>query len=91
VDARHYDRRSTGRDLAVAGADGLPARRLVQLRGLDNAGVPSADRILPQLQQVQVGDILPQTPTAEDRFVVRAVEPQRALVLGDDAGSMTLL
>jgi PPOX class probable F420-dependent enzyme len=57
--------------------------------GLDNAAVPSADRILPQLQQVQVGDILPQTPTAEDRFVVRAVEPQRALVLGDNAGSMS--
>jgi PPOX class probable F420-dependent enzyme len=57
--------------------------------GLDNAGVPSVDRILPQLQQVQVGDILPMTPTAEDRFVVRAVEPQRALVLGDDAGSMS--
>ena len=57
--------------------------------GLDNAGVPSADRILPELQQLQVGDILPQTPTAEDRFVVRAVEPERALVLGDDAGSMS--
>ena len=57
--------------------------------GLDNAGVPSADQILPQFQQVQVGDILPMTPTAEDRFVVRAVEPQRALVLGDDAGSMS--
>jgi hypothetical protein len=57
--------------------------------GLDNQGVPSADRILPRLQQVQVGDILPQTPKAEDRFVVRAVEPERALVLGDDAGSMS--
>ena len=57
--------------------------------GLDNAAVPSADRILPDFQQVQVGDILPQTPTAEARFVVRAVEPERALVLGDDAGSMS--
>lgn len=57
--------------------------------GLDNGAVPSADRILPHFQQVQVGDILPMTPTAEDRFVVRVVEPQRALVLGDDAGSMS--
>ena len=57
--------------------------------GLDNAGVPSADQILPQFQQVQVGDILPQTPTAEDRFLVRAVEPERALILGDAAGSMS--
>jgi hypothetical protein len=38
---------------------------------------------------VQVGDIFPQTPKAEDRFVGQAVEPQRALVLGDDAGSMS--
>jgi hypothetical protein len=57
--------------------------------GLDNSGVPSADRILPEFQQVRVGDILPQTPTAEDRFVVRVVEPERALVLGDSAGSMS--
>jgi PPOX class probable F420-dependent enzyme len=57
--------------------------------GLDNAGVPSADRILPELQRVQVGDILPQTPKVEDRFVVRAVEPERVLVLGDAAGSMS--
>lgn len=57
--------------------------------GLDNAGVPSADRIIPEFQQVQVGDIFPQTPRAEDRFVVRSVEPERALVLSDDAGSMS--
>lgn len=57
--------------------------------GLDNAGVRSADRIIPEFRQVQVGDIFPQTPKAEDRFVVQAVEPQRALVLGDDAGSMS--
>jgi PPOX class probable F420-dependent enzyme len=57
--------------------------------GLDNGAVPSADRILPEFQRVQVGDILPQTPKAEDRFVVRVVEPERALVLGDDAGSMS--
>jgi len=57
--------------------------------GLDNGGVPSADRIVPELQQVEVGDIFPWTPTAEDGFVVRAVEPERALVLGDQAGSFT--
>ncbi len=45
--------------------------------------------IIAEFQQVQVGDIFPQTPKAKDRFVVRAVEPERALVLGDDAGSMS--
>jgi hypothetical protein len=29
------------------------------------------------------------TPTAEDGFVARAAEPQRALVLGDPTGSAT--
>jgi hypothetical protein len=57
--------------------------------GLDNRGVPSAERILPELQHVQVGDLFPQRPKAEDLFVVRIVEPQRALVLGDGAGSMS--
>ena len=56
---------------------------------LDNAGVPSADRIIPEFQQVQVGDIFPQTPKAKDRFVVQAVKAERALVLGDDVGSMS--
>lgn len=56
---------------------------------LDNGGVPSADRIIPEFQHVEVGDILPWTPTADDGFIVRAVEPERALVLGEDTGSFT--
>ena len=52
--------------------------------GLDNGGVRSADRIVPELQRVEVGDIFPWTPAANDGFVVRAVEPERALVLGGD-------
>ena len=50
--------------------------------GLDNGGVPSAGRIVPELQRAAVGDIFPMTPRAEDGFVVRAVEPHWALVLG---------
>ena len=57
--------------------------------GLDNGGARSAEWIVPELQQVQVGDIFPMTPKAKDRFVVRIVEPERALVLGDAAGSMS--
>jgi hypothetical protein len=57
--------------------------------GLDNGGVPSAERIVPELQRVHVGDIFPMTPRAKDRFVVRVAEPDRALVLGDDAGQMS--
>jgi hypothetical protein len=39
-------------------------------------------------QQIRVGDIFPMTPKVEDTFVVRVVEPERALVLGDAAGGM---
>jgi hypothetical protein len=56
---------------------------------LDNGGVPSADRIIPELQHIEVGDILPWTPTADDGFIVRAIEPERALVLGENTGSIS--
>jgi ketosteroid isomerase-like protein len=56
---------------------------------LDNGGVPSADRIIPEFQHVEVGDVLPWTPTADDGFIVRAVESERALVLGEETGSFT--
>jgi hypothetical protein len=57
--------------------------------GLDNGGVPSADRIVPELQRAEVGDIFPMTTTADDAFVVRAVAPERVLVLGDAGASAT--
>jgi protein-S-isoprenylcysteine O-methyltransferase Ste14 len=57
--------------------------------GLDNGGAPSAERIHPELQHLEVGDVIPMRPGADDRFVIRAVEPGHALVLGDAAGSAT--
>jgi hypothetical protein len=45
----------------------------------DNADVPSADRVVPELQDLQVGDVLRTSP--DDGFVVRAIEPGHALVL----------
>ncbi len=57
--------------------------------GLGNGGVPSAERIVPELQRVQAGDVFPVTPRAQGRFVVRVAGPGRALVLGDDAGLMS--
>ncbi len=55
--------------------------------GLDHAGMPSADRIIPELQQAEVGDIFPMKPGRTDSFVVRAIAPERSLVLGDAPGS----
>lgn len=55
---------------------------------LDNGGVPSADRIIPEFQHIEVGDILPWTPTADDGFIVRGIEHERALILGEETGSI---
>jgi hypothetical protein len=57
--------------------------------GLDNGGVPSADRIVGELQRAGVGEIFPMRPGALDSFVVRALEREQWLVLGDAAGSAT--
>jgi hypothetical protein len=48
---------------------------------IDNGGTPSSRRIVPALQPVAPGDIIPAVPGAKDAFVVAAVEPYRHLVL----------
>jgi hypothetical protein len=49
---------------------------------LDNGGVRSATVIVPELQQIAVGDVLPATPESDDGFTVLVLEPERTLVLG---------
>jgi hypothetical protein len=48
---------------------------------IDNDGQPSTDRILPELQQLQVGDQIPMLPGTGAR--VRAIQPDRYFVAGD--------
>jgi hypothetical protein len=48
---------------------------------IDNAGVPSARRVVPELQHVAAGDVLPTLPGFKDAFIVSEVIPERALVL----------
>lgn len=48
---------------------------------IDNGGAPSSTRIVPELQAVVRGDIMPAIPGAKDAFVVAAVDPPRDLVL----------
>jgi pimeloyl-ACP methyl ester carboxylesterase len=50
---------------------------------LDNGGVPSADRIVPELQKLAVGDILPIQAKGSTGFAVLLLDPPRAFVLGD--------
>lgn len=49
---------------------------------LDNGGVPSAREIVPELQKIAVGDMLPASPEGEGGFEVLRVDPGRVLVLG---------
>ena len=51
---------------------------------IDNDGQPSADRIIPELQQLQVGDQILMLPGMGPR--VREVEPNHHVVAGDREG-----
>jgi hypothetical protein len=48
---------------------------------LDNGGTPSADHIIPELQHLAVGDVLPFRPEGPDGFDVVRIVPGRALVV----------
>jgi hypothetical protein len=72
--------RSADRDLALDGCRwGVGAPGGTATTASTTAAFPSADRIVPELQRVEVGDIFPWAPSAEDGFVVGIVEPERAL------------
>lgn len=47
---------------------------------LDNAGVPSTWEIVPELQDLQVGDVMA-TDRSGAGFLVEAIDPERSLVL----------
>jgi hypothetical protein len=49
---------------------------------LDNAGRPSADHIIPELQRLAIGDLIPATPEGDEGFAVLRLDPERVLVLG---------
>lgn len=48
---------------------------------IDNGGHHSAERILPEYQQIGVGSVLPALPGVKDVFVVVRCEPDHSLVL----------
>lgn len=49
---------------------------------LDNLGHPSLDRVVPELQEVAIGDLVPMFRTVNDRtaFQIAALEPPRRLL-----------
>jgi hypothetical protein len=52
---------------------------------LDNGGLPSASRIVPELQHLSVGDRIATIPGSKRDFAVLRLEALRALVLGSPA------
>lgn len=49
---------------------------------LDNGGKPSAERIIPELQNLQQGDEIAMTPAGDMKVPVAHIEPGRSLTLG---------
>ena len=47
---------------------------------IDNAGVPSAEHIIPELQQLAAGDLVPMVTGEETGVWVQAMEPQRWMI-----------
>lgn len=49
---------------------------------IDNGRRPSLDYIAPELQQIEVGTIMPALPGMTEGFTVLRIEPERALIIG---------
>jgi hypothetical protein len=54
---------------------------------LDNLGRPSARRILPELQNLQPGDIVPMSPDGKQGMKVHSVNAPRSMVWGEPGGT----
>lgn len=49
---------------------------------LDNLGRHSADHIVPELQDLAVGDIIPMSPDGKQGMVVRSLDPPHSMIWG---------
>ena len=53
---------------------------------IDNAGVPSATEIIPELQQLAVGDLVPMVAGKDIGLRVKELEPERRMLWWDEQG-----
>jgi proline iminopeptidase len=56
---------------------------------LDNGGIPSAEQIISEYQQLEIGDAIPFTPDGNMSFPVVAIEPGKGLVMGGTTNTST--
>jgi hypothetical protein len=47
---------------------------------IDNMAIPSAERILPEFQNLNVGDIVPMSPDGKEGLRVKAIDPNRSML-----------
>jgi len=55
----------------------------------DNLGKPSAERIIPELQHVEVGDVIPMSPDGKQGLWVKDFEPNQWMLWWDNKGDST--
>jgi len=53
---------------------------------MDNAGVPSATEIIPELQRLAVGDLIPMVAGTDIGLRVKELEPERRMLWWDEQG-----
>lgn len=58
---------------------------------LDNLGRPSATSILPDLQELEIGDLIPMSPNGEHGLRVWSFMPEQWMVWVDDQGNTSWL
>jgi hypothetical protein len=56
---------------------------------LDNLGHRSAEQIIPELQHLAVGDVIPMSPDGKQGLLVKALEPDRWMLWGSKSGDST--
>ncbi|HPH96283.1 MAG TPA: hypothetical protein PKW33_06305 [Anaerolineaceae bacterium] len=56
---------------------------------LDNLGRPSAESLMPELQQIFPGQLIPMSPDGKNGLYVKAYEKDRWILWGDLAGDTT--
>jgi hypothetical protein len=56
---------------------------------IDNLGIPSAQRILPAWQHLEVGDLIPMSPDGKQGFWVKDFEVNRWMLWWDKQGKVT--
>jgi hypothetical protein len=49
---------------------------------LDNLGRPSARQVIPELQDIEVGDLMPMSPDGKHGIRVHALEPPYSMIWG---------